>query len=135
MIWIILIFVLCIVFVVGIEFVKERDNEGMQGIGVALIIGSVVLLICIGQFANIGGSSRKSSSYSYSSSHKHSSSSSSGSSHSSSGSSYSSGHSGSSSYDAGYDSVYDNEDYDEHRYNTDSDYANGVDDAMDELDW
>ena len=39
------------------------------------------------------------------------------------------------SYDDGYDDVYDNDDYDWDRYNSDSDYADGVDDAMDELDW
>lgn len=39
------------------------------------------------------------------------------------------------SYDAGYDDVYDNDDYDWDRYYRDSDYADGVDDAMDELDW
>ena len=31
--------------------------------------------------------------------------------------------------------VYFNEDYDWDRYWSDSDYADGVDDAMDELDW
>ncbi len=39
------------------------------------------------------------------------------------------------SYDSGYDDVYDNDDYDWDRYQSDSDYAAGVDDAMDELDW
>ena len=40
-------------------------------------------------------------------------------------------------YDDGYDDVYFDEDYDIDRYNGDSDYANGVDDAMDEMgeDW
>lgn len=44
-------------------------------------------------------------------------------------------------YDDGYEDVYENEDYDTDRYNKDNDYANGVDDAMDdleeegELDW
>ncbi len=38
-------------------------------------------------------------------------------------------------YDEGYDDVYDNEDYDWDRYLNDDDYALGVDDAMDELDW
>lgn len=41
----------------------------------------------------------------------------------------------SNSYDEGYDSIYDDEDYDEDRYDWDSDYADGVDDAMDELEW
>ena len=52
-------------------------------------------------------------------------------------SSYSSGSSSSSpykSYDEGYESVYDDDDYDWDRYNSDSDYAEGVDDALDELD-
>ena len=40
------------------------------------------------------------------------------------------------SYDSGYDDVYDG-DYDDRRYQRDSEYANGVDDAIDELgdDW
>lgn len=49
---------------------------------------------------------------------------------SSSGSSYK-------SYDEGYDDIYLDDDYDEERYKTDRDYADGVDDAMDEFeeDW
>ena len=39
------------------------------------------------------------------------------------------------SYDAGYEDVYFDDDYDWDRYNSDPDYASGVDDAMDELDW
>ena len=39
------------------------------------------------------------------------------------------------SYDAGYEDVYENDDYDWDRYWSDDDYADGVDDAMDELDW
>ena len=39
------------------------------------------------------------------------------------------------SYDEGYEDIYDNEDYDMYRYNNDSEYAAGVDDAMDDLDW
>ena len=38
------------------------------------------------------------------------------------------------SYDEGYEAVYDDDDYDWDRYNSDSDYADGVDDALDELD-
>lgn len=41
-------------------------------------------------------------------------------------------------YDAGYEDVYDNDDYDLDRYNSDRDYANGVDDAMEDMedgDW
>lgn len=30
---------------------------------------------------------------------------------------------------------YEDEDYDDERYQNDPDYADGVDDAMDELDW
>lgn len=40
-----------------------------------------------------------------------------------------------SSYDDGYEDVYENDDYDWDRYYSDDDYADGVDDAMDELDW
>ena len=39
------------------------------------------------------------------------------------------------SYDEGYEDVYENEDYDWDRYYSDDDYADGVDDAMDDLDW
>lgn len=41
------------------------------------------------------------------------------------------------SYDDGYDDVYMDGDYDYNRYNRDSNYADGVDDAMDEFgeDW
>ena len=39
------------------------------------------------------------------------------------------------SYDEGYEDVYEDEDYDWDRYYSDDDYASGVDDAMDELDW
>lgn len=48
-----------------------------------------------------------------------------------SGSSYG----GNDSYNDGYDDIYDNDDYDSDRYEVDDDYAAGVDDAMDELDW
>ena len=40
-----------------------------------------------------------------------------------------------SSYDDGYDDVYEDDDYDWDRYWSDDDYADGVNDAMDELDW
>lgn len=39
------------------------------------------------------------------------------------------------SYDDGYEDVYENEDYDWDRYWEDDDYADGVNDAMDELGW
>lgn len=41
------------------------------------------------------------------------------------------------SYDDGYDDIYMDGDYDYDRYDRDSDYADGVDDAMDEFeeDW
>ena len=39
------------------------------------------------------------------------------------------------SYDDGYDDIYMDGDYDYDRYNKDSDYADGVDDAMDEFGW
>ena len=38
------------------------------------------------------------------------------------------------SYDDGYDDIYMDGDYDSDRYDTDADYAEGVDDAMDEWD-
>lgn len=78
----------------------------------------------------------QSASYSYSSAEKsYSSSSKSSSSHSksSSGKSYRSlnpyEH-----YDDGYEAIYDDGEYDEDRYDSDPEYAEGVDDAMDELD-
>lgn len=39
------------------------------------------------------------------------------------------------SYDEGYEDVYENDDYDMDRYYSDDSYADGVDDAMDELGW
>jgi len=39
------------------------------------------------------------------------------------------------SYDEGYEDVYDNDDYDWDRYWSDSEYADGVDDAMEDMDW
>ena len=57
---------------------------------------------------------------------------------SNSGSHHSSSHSSGNpydSYDKGYEDVYENGDYDDDLYNRDDDYADGVDDAMDELDW
>ena len=39
------------------------------------------------------------------------------------------------SYYAGYEDIYFDDDYDWDRYNSDPDYASGVDDAMDEFDW
>lgn len=39
------------------------------------------------------------------------------------------------SYDDGYEDVYENDDFDWDRYYSDDDYAAGVDEAMDELDW
>ena len=38
------------------------------------------------------------------------------------------------SYDSGYDSIYEDGDYDWDRHQKDKDYADGVDDAMNELD-
>jgi hypothetical protein len=93
-------------------------------------------------------SSRKSSSSSSSSSKSSSSSSkSSGTASSSSGSTSSSSSSSSkkssssskkssaSAYDDGYEAIYEDDDYDWDRYWSDSDYASGVDDAMEDLDW
>ena len=39
------------------------------------------------------------------------------------------------SYDEGYEDVYMDDDYDWDRYQTDSDYATGVDDAMEDEEW
>lgn len=39
------------------------------------------------------------------------------------------------SYDKGYEDVYENEDWDDDRYEYDEDYADGVDEALDELGW
>ena len=75
-------------------------------------------------------SSTSHSSYSNSSSGSNSSSSSS-SKHYSSSSSHSNSNK---SYDEGYDDVDMDDDYDYYRYDHDNDYADGVDDAMDELD-
>ena len=39
------------------------------------------------------------------------------------------------SYDEGYEAVTEDDDYDWDRYWSDSDYADGVDDAMEDMDW
>lgn len=39
------------------------------------------------------------------------------------------------SYDKGYEDVYFDDDYDLKRYNSDPDYADGVDDAMEDEEW
>lgn len=39
------------------------------------------------------------------------------------------------SYSEGYDNIYMDDDFDMDRYYSDSDYASGVDDAMEDLDW
>lgn len=44
-------------------------------------------------------------------------------------------YSGYSAYDEGYEDVYENDDYDWDRYWSDSDYADGVDDAMEDAEW
>lgn len=71
---------------------------------------------------------KSSSGSSTSSSTKKSSSSSSTKKSSSSGSSWK-------SYDEGYDAIYEDDDYNWDRYWSDSDYADGVDDAMEDMDW
>ncbi len=89
-------------------------------------------------WSSSGGSSSKYSSSGSSSASKSSSSSSTSSStkKSTSGSSTKSSSSSSwKSYDEGYDAVYEDDDYDWDRYWSDSDYADGVDDAMEDLDW
>ena len=43
--------------------------------------------------------------------------------------------SGWASYDEGYNAIYEDDDYDWNRYWKDSEYASGVDDAMDDVDW
>ncbi len=50
---------------------------------------------------------------------------------------YSSGlsYSGYDSYDEGYEAISEDDDYDWDRYESDSDYASGVDDAMEDYDW
>ena len=39
------------------------------------------------------------------------------------------------SYDDGYNAIYEDDDYDWDRYQSDDDYAAGVDDAMEDEDW
>jgi len=93
------------------------------------------------KISNSRWSSNKSSGYSSGSSSYKSSSSSTKSSGSGGSSGYTSRSKKSSSssyydsYDEGYEDVYENDDYDWDRYYSDDDYAAGVDDAMDELDW
>ena len=59
----------------------------------------------------------------------------SGSSKSSGSSSSKKNHSSMDSYDDGYNAIYEDDDYDWERYQSDDDYAAGVDDAMEDEDW
>ena len=59
----------------------------------------------------------------------------SGNSKSSGSSSSKKNHSSMDSYDDGYNAIYEDDDYDWDRYQSDDDYAAGVDDAMEDEDW
>ena len=132
-------FILCVSLVMDASTPKciksDCDNEQAEGSN-----------YCYLHKLYSGSSSYKSKSSGYSSSTNSSSGSSSSTKYKSSSSSKSTGTSKSlgksnyssnpyTSYDEGYDSVYDDEDYDWDRYYRDDDYADGVDDAMDELGW
>ena len=85
-------------------------------------------------YSNKSSSSSSSSSYSNKSTTGSSSSYNSGTKKSSTGTSGSKKSNPYDSYDDGYDDIYMDGDYDYDRYDKDSDYAVGVDDAMDEFD-
>ena len=87
---------------------------------------------------NVNGAASKSNSSAKSNSSstsKSSSSSKSSGSGSSSSKSKSNARKAAENYDAGYNAIYEDDDYSQSRYNRDKDYAMGVDDAMDDLDW
>ena len=124
-----------------------RKNSFGQGLAIFLVIIGVLFVIgSIGEASEpkcikAGCDNKQASGSSYCYLHKPYT----GSSTSHSSSSYSSGTKKSTttkkstydSYDDGYDDIYMDDDYDYDRYDRDSDYADGVDDAMDEYgeDW
>ena len=124
-----------------------RKNSFGQGLAIFLVIIGVLFVIgSIGEASEpkcikAGCDNKQASGSSYCYLHKPYT----GSSTSHSSSSYSSGtkkrtttkKSTYDSYDDGYDDIYMDGDYDYDRYDRDSDYADGVDDAMDEYgeDW
>lgn len=130
-----------------------KKNSFGQGLAVFLVIVGVLFIIgSIGEASEpkcikTGCDNKQASGSSYCYLHKPytGSSSSHSSSSYSNNSSYSSGTKKSTttkkstydSYDDGYDDIYMDGDYDYDRYDSDSDYADGVDDAMDEFgeDW
>ena len=126
-------------------FAREADlyekNSFGQGLAIFLVIIGVLFVIgSIGEASKskcikAGCDNKQASGSSYCYLHKPYT----GSSVSHSSSSYSSGTKKSTydSYDDGYDDIYMDGDYDYDRYDRDSDYADGVDDAMDEYreDW
>ena len=119
-----------------------RKNSFGQGLAIFLVIIGVLFVIgSIGEASEpkcikAGCDNKQASGSSYCYLHKPYT----GSSTSHSSSSYSSGTKKSTttkkstydSYDDGYDDIYMDDDYDYDRYDRDSDYADGVDDAMDE---
>ena len=137
-----------VLLVVGVFFlfvvIGNSDNEEAErpcmktGCGSERVAGSYYCYVhkpyyaTRSSYSSSSGSSSSSTSISTSSS---STSSSTKKSYSSSSSKKSSSSSSWKSYDEGYEAVYDDDDYDWDCYWSDSDYADGVDDAMDDLDW
>ena len=134
---------------------KNNKNKILYSIAIALPILTIIVLI-VGSihtsspFEDIMNNSSQSASSSSSASDSSASSSKSSGSSSKSSSSNSTGSSSKSSsgkssaakarksaedYDAGYNAIYEDDDYSQSKYNKNRDYAMGVDDAIDDLDW
>ena len=125
----------------------NRNSNGMST-GMALLC-TLGILLFIGWMIDLGtpkciksgcdNDAKEGSSYCYlhdNSTYRYKSSTSySGSSKSSGSSSSKKNHSSRDSYDDGYNAIYEDDDYDWERYQSDDDYAAGVDDAMEDEDW
>ena len=125
----------------------NRNSNGMStGMAIMCTLG---ILLFIGWMIDLGtpkciksgcdNDAKDGSSYCYlhdNSTYRYKSSTSySGSSKSSGSSSSKKNHSSMDSYDDGYNAIYEDDDYDWDRYQSDDDYAAGVDDAMEDEDW
>ena len=129
-------------------FFKRNKNRILYGVAIALPCLSIIVLIAgspvtwfkedpIEAYNKNVASSASSNTSTSSTSTSSGSSSGSSSTSSTSGArkSKSNARKAAENYDAGYNAIYEDDDYSQSRYNRDKDYAMGVDDAIDDLDW